>query len=106
MNKQKRRLYRQFKALETRIPRLKRPIRALLSDRRAVWRIPLGLAMILGGLFSFLPVLGLWMLPLGLLLLAVDVKPLQSPVSALAIRARRRLNPWLKRRRGKRSGKS
>ena len=34
----------------------------------------------LGGVFSFLPVLGLWMLPLGLLLLAHDVPFLRKPV--------------------------
>src|SRR5829696_2125517 len=33
-------------------------------------RIPLAILLIAGGIFSFLPVLGLWMLPLGLLLLA------------------------------------
>jgi hypothetical protein len=35
---------------------------------------------IVGGVFSFLPVLGLWMLPLGLLLLAHDVPFLRKPV--------------------------
>mgnify|MGYP003694382559 CR=1 FL=1 len=30
-------------------------------------RIPLAMLLIVGGIFSFLPVLGLWMLPLGLL---------------------------------------
>ena len=103
MSKQRRRLQRQFKALETLMPRLKRPIRAILKDRREVWRIPLGIALIIGGLLPFLPVLGLWMLPLGLLILAVDVKPLQGPVSAFVIRARRRLGPWMKRRGGGRS---
>ena len=34
--------------------------------------------LILGGIFSFLPVLGLWMLPLGLLLIAQDVPLLQK----------------------------
>lgn len=104
MTKLKRRLYRQFTALETRMPRLKRPIRALLHPNRARWRVPLGLFLIVGGLFSFLPFLGLWMLPLGLLLLAVDVTPLQGPVSSVVIRARRRLNPWIRRRIKRRPG--
>jgi len=43
-------------------------------------RIPLALLLILGGIFSFLPVLGLWMLPLGLLLFAQDVPMLQPPL--------------------------
>lgn len=96
MTKQKRRLHRQFKALETRMPRLKRPIRALLKDKWAKWRIPVAIALIIGGIFGFLPVLGVWMLPLGLLLLAVDVKPLQGPVSAIVIRVRRKIGLWMK----------
>lgn len=46
-------------------------------------RIPLALLLILGGIFSFLPVLGLWMLPLGLLLFAQDVPLLQPPLIRL-----------------------
>jgi hypothetical protein len=33
--------------------------------------------LILGGIFSVLPVLGIWMLPLGLILLAEDVPVLR-----------------------------
>ncbi|HTI02051.1 MAG TPA: DUF2892 domain-containing protein [Acidisoma sp.] len=36
-------------------------------------RIPAGLLLVLGGIFSILPILGIWMLPLGLILLAEDV---------------------------------
>jgi hypothetical protein len=43
-------------------------------------RVSLGCALILGGIFSILPVLGLWMLPLGLILIAKDVPFLRSPV--------------------------
>ena len=41
-------------------------------------RIPTGLLLIAGGVFWFLPILGLWMLPIGLMLLADDVPPLRS----------------------------
>lgn len=61
--------------------------------RRDSWfavRFPLALLLILGGLLSFLPVLGVWMLPLGLLLLAVDLPVLRGPLSALIIRFRRK----------------
>jgi hypothetical protein len=44
-------------------------------------RIPLAVLLILGGIFSFLPVLGVWMLPLGLVLFAQDVPPLQKPMA-------------------------
>jgi hypothetical protein len=53
-------------------------------------RIPAGLLLIFGGLLSFLPILGLWMLPLGLLLLAEDVAVLQ--------RWRSRVLDWIERR--------
>jgi len=39
--------------------------------------------LIVGGIFSFLPVLGLWMLPLGLLLFAQDVPILQKPMARM-----------------------
>ena len=63
--------------------------------RREGWhlvRVPLALILIGGGLLSFLPFLGIWMLPLGFLLLAIDLPILRAPLSALLIRARRRFN--------------
>jgi hypothetical protein len=46
-------------------------------------RIPLAVLLIFGGIFSFLPILGLWMLPLGLLLFAQDVPWLQPPLARM-----------------------
>lgn len=44
-----------------------------LREPRQKWlRLPAGSLLVVGGLFSFLPVLGLWMLPLGIALLAED----------------------------------
>jgi hypothetical protein len=40
-------------------------------------RVGLGILMMLGGIFSFLPVLGIWMLPLGLLILSIDFPPVR-----------------------------
>lgn len=40
-------------------------------------RIPAGALLICGGLLSILPLLGIWMLPLGLLFLAEDLPPLK-----------------------------
>ncbi|MGL4319902.1 MAG: hypothetical protein ACRCS3_03495, partial [Paracoccaceae bacterium] len=59
----------------------------------------IAILFIFGGLFSFLPVLGIWMLPLGLLLLAVDLPYLRGPISALIIRARIRIRRWRRSRR-------
>ena len=48
---------------------------------RMIWvRVPVACLLILGGLFSFLPILGIWMLPLGLILLAQDVVWLRRPL--------------------------
>ena len=53
-----------------------------LRHPRAVWvRVPAGIALAGGGVFSILPVLGLWMLPVGLALLAHDVPPMRKPVA-------------------------
>ena len=38
------------------------------------------LVLVVGGLFSFLPVLGLWMLPLGLIIISQDLTFLQRPL--------------------------
>src|SRR5215471_18755237 len=44
-----------------------------LRQPEAVWvRVPAGIALTGGGVFGFLPVLGFWMLPIGLALLAQD----------------------------------
>lgn len=40
-------------------------------------RIAIGVALVLGGMVGFLPILGFWMIPLGLVVLAVDVPPVQ-----------------------------
>jgi hypothetical protein len=45
----------------------------LISPAASLLRLPLAVLFIIGGIFSFLPVLGVWMLPLGILLIAVDV---------------------------------
>jgi hypothetical protein len=54
------------------------------ADQRPV-RIPVGVLLILGGVFSFLPGLGIWMLPLGLPLMASDVPSLRKRVGHLTI---------------------
>jgi hypothetical protein len=95
--RQKKRLLRQFAAMERRIPALRRPLRALLSRRGTPVRWAVALLMILGGLLSFLPFLGIWMLPLGVLLLAVDVPALRPAASGLTIRGRRWARERLRR---------
>lgn len=55
-----------------------------------VVRMALGILLIIGGFIGFLPILGFWMVPLGLLILSVD--------SAAVRRLRRRLDVWWGRR--------
>ena len=51
---------------------LRGPFRWLRRPSSRWVRIPASGLLIVGGVFSFLPILGLWMLPLGLVLLAED----------------------------------
>lgn len=44
-------------------------------------RIPLAVLLVVGGIFSFLPILGLWMMPLGFILIAQDVPFLEKPTA-------------------------
>lgn len=46
-----------------------------------IWvRIPFAILLMAAGILGFLPILGFWMVPLGLLLLAQDVTILQRPL--------------------------
>ena len=61
-------------------------------------RIPLAILLLAGGILGFLPVLGLWMLPLGLLLFAQDVPVLQKPIARMLGWIERK---WIERQRRK-----
>lgn len=75
-------LDRHFEWIAQRLPEKGgRFIRWLRQPSSRLVRIPLALLLVLGGIFSILPVLGLWMLPLGLLLIAQDVPFLQQPLA-------------------------
>jgi hypothetical protein len=55
-----------------------------VSRPDAVWvRIPLAIGLMIGGVLGFLPVLGFWMLPLGLALFAMDLPFLRGPLAQL-----------------------
>ncbi len=62
-------------------PRAARGVAWLRKPSSRLVRIPVAGALAVGGVFSFLPVLGLWMLPLGLILIAQDVPILQRPIA-------------------------
>jgi hypothetical protein len=96
--KQERRLRRQIAALTGSVPWVRGRVDRLLGDRMRLVRVPVGIVFVLGGLVGFLPVLGFWMLPLGLLLLAIDLPALRPLVSSVSIRLRRRIRGWRRRR--------
>ncbi|MGL5011341.1 MAG: hypothetical protein ACRC6I_15790 [Paracoccaceae bacterium] len=99
MTPRERRFERQFEVLSRLVPILRGPLNRLRSKGWRLVRLPIALLFIVGGLFSFLPILGIWMLPLGLLLLAVDLPSLRGPISTLMIRARIRIRRWRRSRR-------
>ena len=98
MSRDERRLHRQIDAISRSVPGMRHPVRSLVAGRLRLVRLPLGLILIAGGLGGFLPVLGFRMLPLGFLLLAIDLPALRPSVSAVAIRVRRRIRLWTRRR--------
>ena len=76
-------LNRYFEMIDRRVPvGVSRFIRWLRMPSSFAVRLAIAVLLILGGIFSFLPVLGIWMLPLGLLLVAQDVPFLQKPLVA------------------------
>ena len=66
------------------------------SPKARLVRIPIAILLVIGGVFSFLPLLGLWMIPLGLMLLAIDLPILQGPVVRMIVWSRRQLGRWFR----------
>jgi hypothetical protein len=62
--------------------------------RSRVGRVSLGAIFIVGGAFGFLPILGYWMIPVGIIVLSHDL--------SFVRRRRRRLEVWWGRRRQRR----
>jgi len=92
----RRRFDRQFAYIARLAPTLRHPILTIRTRGWWIVRLPLAIAFILGGFLAFLPVLGVWMLPLGLLLLAVDLPILRGPTASFMIRTRRRVTIWMR----------
>lgn len=72
--------------------------RRIPIPRSRLARLGTGGALVVLGLFGFLPVLGFWMVPVGLLVLSYDI--------AAVRRRRRRAEVWWKKRRPKNGKKS
>ncbi len=94
-DRHQRRLERAVDRFERRLPgRGARMVRALRAPGALWLRLIAGILLVLGGLLSFLPILGLWMLPLGLILLAYDVPPLRRPVGRWLVLGERLWRKW------------
>ena len=76
-------------------PRLAGTVNYLLQPSSRWVRIPAGALLVAGGVLSFLPVLGIWMLPLGVALLAEDVPALRASRSKVFDWIERRKPHWL-----------
>lgn len=96
MSEGKQALRRAFKRIEQEVPnRVGSALRWLRHPSSHLVRIPVGILLIFGGIFSILPFLGLWMLPLGLLLIASDIPFLQRPMARFALAI---LSLWMRLR--------
>lgn len=84
----------QFRRFEPHLPpRMGKAVRWLRQPSSRWVRIPAAILLICGGFVGFLPILGFWMVPLGLLLIAQDVPFLQPPLTRLL---RWAADKWLK----------
>jgi hypothetical protein len=63
--------------------------------RSRLARVLIGVGLVILGIFGFLPILGFWMIPLGLLVLSYEF--------AAVRRGRRRLQVWWEKRRRRRA---
>lgn len=72
------------------MPRVRVADRELPLPRSRIARIVIGVALVLFGILGFLPILGFWMVPLGLAVLSIDIPVVR--------RWRRRAEVWILRR--------
>jgi|SRR6516225_7956960 hypothetical protein len=79
------RFHRELDRLEAHLPTWARGVLRRTRSPKAVWlRAVVAVLLIIGGLVGiFLPVLGFWMVPLGIALLAIDVPFLRGPLGRL-----------------------
>jgi hypothetical protein len=91
LDRNARRLQRQFAALGRQMPRARGLIDWLTEPGAVLRRLPAAVLLTMGSALFVLPGFGLWMLPLAAMLLAVDMALLRGPVLAVWIGVRRRL---------------
>jgi hypothetical protein len=99
-DKDRRKIRSTLRRVERRFPgRFAHFLRWLRHPASRWVRIPIALLLSVAGVLGFLPVLGFWMLPLGLLLLALDLPPLRRPLRRFLVCSERRWrnHQWARR---------
>jgi hypothetical protein len=93
------RLERQFDRISNQLPGGAGDFLRWLTGSASRWvRVPAGLLLVVFGIFGFLPVLGFWMVPLGILLLAQDIAFLRRPTLRALIWLEWKWIQWKRRR--------
>lgn len=68
--------------LQERMPHpVARVMKKVRSPEAKPYRIPIGVVLTAGGVVGFLPILGFWMVPLGLAVIAQDVPVMRPPLA-------------------------
>jgi len=88
-------LERYFDRIEQHLPNwLARFLHWLRQPSMLPMRIIVCLLLIVGGMLAFLPILGFWMLPLGLMIIAQDLPFLQPPLVRIFQWTERKWENW------------
>lgn len=80
------------------MPRVKIAGREIPLPRSRILRILIGIGMVALGLLGFLPVLGFWMVPLGLVVLSIDVPLVRRFRRNVEVWATKRIRAWREER--------
>lgn len=92
-------LDRYFQRIEQHLPAsARRFFHWLRQPSSLIVRIIVSLMLMIGGVFAFLPILGFWMLPLGLIIIAQDLPFLQAPLVRVLRWTERKWENWQQRR--------
>jgi len=87
---------RRLERLINRLPARLRDMVTKLRDPSQRWqRFAVSILLMLGGLLAFLPILGFWMLPVGLLLIIEDVPALRRTLDAILDWIEKRHPEWI-----------
>lgn len=96
----------EFERFEPLLPQWAAKVVRWLRQPGSRWvRLPVALLLIGAGFVGFLPVLGFWMVPLGLVLIAQDVPFLRTPMARALRWGHDKWDTHKKRKQHKKSGR-